>query len=142
MDIRQLTDNYAVAPQIDPSDIPQLAAAGFTTLICNRPDEEVPLSHGSDVMRSATEAAGMTFVFNPITHQGLSLDAIKLQKDTIAAAEGATFAYCASGNRSSIVWAFAQAGEMAEDEIISAARAAGYELGGLKPQLTAFASRG
>ena len=142
MDIRQITDNYAVSPQINPSDLPAVAAAGFTTVICNRPDQEVPLSHCSDVMRAAAENAGLAFVFNPVTHAGLSLETISTQKSAVAASTGPALAYCASGNRSSIVWGFAHATEMSADEIITAARGAGYELGGMKAQLTAFASRG
>ena len=33
MDIRALTDDYAVSPQIDPSDIPAIRDAGYTTII-------------------------------------------------------------------------------------------------------------
>ncbi|MBT8412600.1 MAG: TIGR01244 family phosphatase, partial [Octadecabacter sp.] len=53
---------------------------------------------------------------------------------------GPVLAYCASGTRSSIVWALGQAGTMATDEIITAAAAAGYDLSGLKPQLDALAA--
>ena len=42
MDIRQITPTYFVAPQLDPADMAANAAAGITTVICNRPDEEVP----------------------------------------------------------------------------------------------------
>ena len=37
MDIRPLTDTYAVSPQIDPQDMAAIRAAGYTTLIDNRP---------------------------------------------------------------------------------------------------------
>jgi sulfide:quinone oxidoreductase len=40
MDVRKLTDDVFVAPQIEVSDIPALAARGFRTIICNRPDGE------------------------------------------------------------------------------------------------------
>jgi len=38
MDIRQLSPQYAVSPQIDASDVPAIAEAGFGTIICNRPN--------------------------------------------------------------------------------------------------------
>ena len=35
-----VTENFAVSAQIQLADIPALKAAGFTALICNRPDGE------------------------------------------------------------------------------------------------------
>jgi len=49
------------------------------------------------------------------------------------------FAYCASGNRCSIVWAFAQAGRIATDTILDATTQAGYQLAHLRPQLEMLA---
>ena len=68
MDIRPLTPDYAVSPQVDPEDFAAIAAAGYTTVINNRPCEEIPPSHQADVMRDAAEAAGLTFVVLPLTH--------------------------------------------------------------------------
>ena len=41
MDLRQLTPDLAVTPQIQPEDLPALAEAGFRVLINTRPDSEV-----------------------------------------------------------------------------------------------------
>ena len=35
-----LTDNFAVHEQMDAADIEAALAAGFKTIICNRPDSE------------------------------------------------------------------------------------------------------
>ena len=42
MPIFKLTESLSVAAQITPQDIPNLAAQGFTAVVCNRPDGEVP----------------------------------------------------------------------------------------------------
>ncbi len=42
MDIRPLTPDYAVSPQIDPGDLPAIKAAGYVMVIDNRPDGEIP----------------------------------------------------------------------------------------------------
>lgn len=133
MDIRQITPAYASAPQIDPADAGAIKAAGFVTVICNRPDAEVPPSHQADAVRAAIEAEGLTFVVNPVTHQGLNADMVALQAQ--AAASGKTLAYCASGTRSTIVWALGQAGKMDPDEIIAAAATGGYDISGLRDRL-------
>jgi len=141
MDIRQITPAYAVSPQIDPTDLPAIAAAGFACVICNRPDEEVQTSQQAYALEIATQAAGLQFVCIPVTHQGLNMDIIAQQKAAIDASAGPTLAYCASGTRSTIVWALSQAGSMATDDILLATQSAGYELGGLRGQLDAVAAQ-
>ena len=42
MSIFQLTESLHVAAQIAPQDIPNLVTLGFTVVVCNRPDGEVP----------------------------------------------------------------------------------------------------
>jgi uncharacterized protein (TIGR01244 family) len=50
-------------------------------------------------------------------------------------------AYCASGNRSTIVWALGVAGEVPVDEILQCAAKNGYDLAWLRPQLEALAAQ-
>lgn len=139
MEIRHLTPDYAVSPQIRPEDVAELKAKGFDTVICNRPDAEVPPGMRAADMRAAVEAAGMTFVENPVVGGALTMENVEAQGAAIAAAKGPVFAYCASGNRSSIVWALSQAGRRSADELIAAAARWGYQLAGLRPQLEALA---
>ena len=139
MDIRQITPAYSVSPQIDPNDLPAIAAAGFTTILCNRPDHEIPAELSADVMEIAAQNAGLTFVRNPVVHTALTAEIVKLQRDTLDASEGPVLAYCASGTRSTIVWGLGQAGTLSSDDIVIKAAAAGYDLAGLKPQLDSLA---
>ena len=53
MDLRQLTPDLAVTPQIQPEDLPALAEAGFRVLINNRPDSEVGPGEDDAAMRAA-----------------------------------------------------------------------------------------
>jgi uncharacterized protein (TIGR01244 family) len=135
MDIRPVTPDYAVSPQIAPEDIPAIAAAGFTTILCNRPDAEIPPGLQADAIRQAAEAAGLGFVVNPVTHQGLNDEMVALQTTTIRDNAGPVLAYCASGTRSTIVWALGQAGQMPADRIIELAAKAGYDLSAFRTRL-------
>ena len=141
MDIRPLSPTYAVSPQIALEDCPAIADAGFTTIICNRPDSEIPGEIGADAMEAAAKAAGLDFVVLPITHQTMTLDNIKAHRAAIDASAGPVLAYCASGTRSSIIWSLGQAGDLSSDEIIAATSQAGYDLRGLRPQLDAIAAQ-
>lgn len=138
MDIRKITEHYFVSPQLDPSDMEAAKAQGVTTIIANRPDGEVPPSHQADAMQAAAEAAGLTFVRLPITHQSMTPDNVSAQAAAIEAAEGHVLAYCASGTRSTVIWAMGQAmsAGASADEILSAAAAGGYDLSNLRPMLT------
>jgi uncharacterized protein (TIGR01244 family) len=139
MDTRQITPDYAVSPQIEPTDLPAIAAAGFRVVICNRPDAEVPQELSTEVMRIAAEAAGLGFVVNPVTHQTLNMDMVAAQMAALYAAGGPVLAYCASGTRSTIVWSLGSAGLLPTDEIIAAAARAGYDLFSLRARLEALA---
>jgi uncharacterized protein (TIGR01244 family) len=137
MDIRALTPGYAVSPQIDPTDLPAIKAAGFTTVINNRPDGEIPHDLQSAQMQRAAEALGLTFVSNPLIPGNFTLDNIALQSATLTGAKGPVFAYCASGNRCSVVWALMNAGKMPTDDLIAIPARFGYRLDHLRPTLDA-----
>jgi uncharacterized protein (TIGR01244 family) len=135
MDIRPLEPRYAVSPQISVEDAPAIAAAGFRTVICNRPDAEVPPSHQADAIRAAVEAAGMRFEVLEITHQSMTPQNIAHQMALVAEAAGPVLAYCASGTRCSVIWALGSAGTRPVDEILATTAQAGYQLENLRPTL-------
>ncbi len=136
---RSLSPTYSVSGQITAEDVAAIKAAGFTKVICNRPDAEVPAAVGAAAIRAAAEAAGLAFVDNPFSHAAFGMALVDAQED--AAAEGKVLAYCASGNRSTILWAMAQArsGAMSPEAIVATAARAGYDLSGLARQLEAIA---
>jgi uncharacterized protein (TIGR01244 family) len=135
MDIRQLTPTYAVSPQIAPQDIAAIKAAGFTRIICNRPDGEIPPALQASAMRKLAEAAGLEFAENPVLPGDFSEAAVNAQTTAIAGSAGPVFAYCASGNRSSVVWALGNAGKVSADELIATAARWGYNLEPFRPRL-------
>lgn len=140
MDIRPITDRYNVSPQIDPEDAAAIKEAGITTVICNRPDAEVPPSHQADAMRAAIEAQGLRFEVLPITHQTMTPDRVAQQAAIVEASDGPVLAYCASGTRCSVLWALSQAGQQPADSILQTVARAGYDLSALRPTLDAAAA--
>jgi uncharacterized protein (TIGR01244 family) len=135
MDIRQLTPDYFVSPQIAPEDMPALKEAGFTHILCNRPDAEVPPSHQSAAIRAAAEEAGLSFADRPLTHQTMVPEVIAENRRLGVETGGKVLAYCASGTRSTIAWALGQAGERPADDIVKAGAEAGYDLSPVRPVL-------
>ncbi len=139
MDIRAITPDYAVSPQIEPGDLPAIKAAGYVTVIDNRPDGEIAPHLHTDEMRKAAEALGLTFVANPVIGGAMTMDNVTAQGTAIAASAGPVFAYCASGNRSSVVWALSQAGKHPVDDLVGLPARFGYQLDHLRPQIEALA---
>lgn len=141
MDLRPIINGYTVAPQLQPEDMQALADQGVSTVICNRPDAEIPAPLQAAAMQAAAEAAGLNFVFNPVVGGALTEANVEEQADAIAASEGPVVAYCASGNRSTVVWAFGVAGVVPVAQIMEAAAKYGYPFEGLRPHLEAIAAR-
>jgi uncharacterized protein (TIGR01244 family) len=141
MDIRPLSPDYAVSPQIEPGDLPEIKAAGFAAVICNRPDAEIPPGLHASRIASAAADAGLAFHVLELTHQTMTPENVARQRDLIAQAGGPVLAYCASGTRCSVIWSLGQAGHMPVDDILGATRRAGYQLDQLRPTLEAM-SRG
>lgn len=139
MEIRSLTPDYAVSPQITAEDVPALKAAGFTRVVCNRPDEEVTPDLHSGVIRAAVEAAGMDWVSNPVSSSGMTPQNIADQREAVAGAKGPVFAYCRSGTRSAIAWALSQAGLKPTETLIAAAARGGYDLTPYRERIEALA---
>ena len=136
-----VTSDYAVSGQITETDLATLAAEGFTTVICNRPDSEVEPALQAHVIEAEAKRLGLEFVYNPVSPQGLTMENVETQAAAIARAKGPVFAYCRSGRRSTLCWSFAQAGRMEPVEIVRAAAEAGYQIEGILPQIEAFAAQ-
>ncbi len=137
MDMRQITPRFFAAPQIEPGDMAEIAAAGITLILCNRPDSEVPPSHQHGAIQAAAEAAGLKFAFQPLTHQTMTPEVIAHNREIGVAQDEVVLAYCASGTRSTIAWALGQAGAQPADDLIAAAQAGGYDVSQMRGLLSA-----
>lgn len=135
LELKRINQHISVSPQISPEDLSAIKAAGFTTLINNRPDGEAPDQPSSEVMKAAAEAAGLAYHYIPLGRDGVSPDMVEQTEAALAESEGPVVAYCRSGTRSTTLWALSQAGKMPADEIIAEAAGAGYDMSHLAGHL-------
>jgi len=142
MDLRRLSETYMISAQLAPGDMAGLAAEGVQLVICNRPDAENPSDLQASAMQQAADTAGIGFVYNPVNGAAMTMDNVEEQAAALDAADGPVAAYCGSGMRSAVMWAFAQAGRIDTDTIIAAGDAAGVSLSGMRAQIDAMAARG
>jgi uncharacterized protein (TIGR01244 family) len=131
-DIRQVSEDFAVAPQIAPEDMAEIAARGFRLVINNRPDGEAPGQPTSAEMAAAATAAGLAYVHIPVIGgpQRPQVDAVY---EAVAEAAGPVLAFCRSGTRSIVTWSLGQvlAGEQSRADLIRMGSDAGYDLSGV-----------
>lgn len=98
--IRWLTEKLAIAGQIRPQDVPDLAAQGIKTIICNRPDHEYGAGQPlAEEIRAAAQAEGLAFAFHPVAGDGgTAADAMEMGR-LMSELPAPILSYCASGGR-------------------------------------------
>ncbi len=142
MDIRRITPEFAVSPQLEPNDMAAAAAEGFVAVINNRPDAEIPADLRADLMQAAAEAAGLVYIDNPIDNGGMTPGAIKRQREAAESQGGPVLAWCRTGTRSATAWALGRAGRSPTAEIMKGLARAGYVIPALARQIDRLAASG
>ena len=134
MDPRRITDEFFVSPQITPDDMPDIKAAGFKAILCNRPDGEEPWQPDFDAVAQSAEAEGIPSRSVPI----ISGQVTEADADAFRAAfedmPKPILAYCRSGTRCTVMWSLAHIDTLGGDEILRVASQAGYDMSGLVAQ--------
>ena len=108
MNVMPLTDNYSVTAQISADDITAITAAGFKSIICNRPDQESADQPDFATIDAAAQAAGLKTAYIPITGMP-SPEQTADMAQALADLPAPVLAYCRTGNRSSIIFNAVQA---------------------------------
>ena len=108
MSFMNISDEISLAGQLDEASLSEAIAAGFRTIICNRPDEEEgAIAH--DGLHKLAEAAGVAFFYHPVASAHQTDDEARRMAALIGAAEKPVLAYCRSGARSGRLYEMALA---------------------------------
>ena len=135
MDLRKITDEFSVSPQIEAADVPAIVSAGYRSILCNRPDEEEPGQCRYDDVADAARAAGLEVRSVPITSGMVRPEDMVAFKAALDQMPRPVLAYCRSGTRCTMLWSIAHYGEMAPEDILHKTSEAGYDMSGLLRQL-------
>jgi sulfide:quinone oxidoreductase len=128
MDIRKITDELSVAPQILAAEVPAIAAAGFRAVICNRPDGESSDQPCCSDIEEAVKAHGLVWRSQPVLSGGVTIADGQEFGALLAELPKPVLAYCRSGTRCATLWSLSEAGKRPVTEIVSRANAAGYDV--------------
>jgi uncharacterized protein (TIGR01244 family) len=107
MEYRPINDEYAVSGQITPEDVAMIKAAGFRSIICNRPDDEQPGQPTAQEIAVAAAAAELIFRHIPFTSGQMTEDDVQKMVEALDEIPGPVFAFCRSGARSTNIYAAA-----------------------------------
>ncbi|CAN5256935.1 TIGR01244 family sulfur transferase [soil metagenome] len=96
-----LSADLSVSPQLEPGAMAAAAAAGFKSVINNRPDGDVGAAHPSSAQRQATaRAAGLQYAHLPVQPAVQSPEEIARFAELLATLPKPILAFCRSGARS------------------------------------------
>jgi len=137
MDIKRVSADLSVSAQIRPEDVAGLAAAGFRSIIGNRPDGEGADQPAFAEIRAAAERAGLATRYLPVTAGKVEDADAAAFDEAMAALPKPVLAFCRTGTRSVTLWSLAEAGRRPLPEILAAAKAAGYDMSGIARRVLA-----
>lgn len=109
MHYKHMDDAVAVSGQINAVDVGQIAADGFRSIICNRPDNESPGQPSFAEIDAAARTAGIAARYIPVTPgQTDPRQAAQEFRAALAELPKPVLAYCRSGARSTNLWQLSQ----------------------------------
>jgi uncharacterized protein (TIGR01244 family) len=104
-----ISNDFAVAPQLSPSDMKAVADAGYKSLIINRPDYEGgPDQPSSADVMAAARAAGLAVEYQPVVSGAMTQEDVERFAQLLAALPAPVLAYCRSGTRCTHLFTAAQ----------------------------------
>lgn len=107
--IRPVTQNFAVAPQLGPEHMAEVAFEGYKSVIVNRPDFEGGDDQPTyEAVAQAARDAGLAIEYQPVAGNALTIgDAIRFA-ELLKTLPNPVLAYCRSGTRCQNLFAAAQ----------------------------------
>ena len=135
MEVKQLTSDLSVAGQLHPDDVRELKQAGYRAILCNRPDGEVVGQPAYAAVKAAAEAEGLDIRQVPIVSSNITAADVAAYRQAMEEMPSPLLAYCRSGTRSTTLWALVSLGDLAPEDILARADAAGYDMSGVVNQV-------
>ncbi len=128
MDIKALTPQLSISPQILLSEVQSVAEAGFKAIICNRPDGEGADQPSFKEIEAAAQQFGLIAHYLPAESGKVRDEDGKAFGQLLNVLPGPVLAYCRTGMRSTTMWALSQAGTTPLPHILEAAQKVGFDM--------------
>ncbi len=128
MEIKHLSPDFAVSPQIKITDLEHIWNAGFRSIICNRPNGEAQDQDNAEDIEAKARDMGFDFLFLPVESGRAAMPHAMQTRKALADMQSPVLAYCRTGTRCTVIWSLMMIPVLEANEILSATSAAGYDM--------------
>jgi len=128
MQLNRISHDISVSPQIAPGDLAALKAAGFASIICNRPDGEGADQPSFEEIEAVAGLVGLNARYIPVVAGMVSDNDAEVFGEALRALPGPVLAYCGTGKRAATLWSLSQASHRPMADILAATKQAGYDM--------------
>lgn len=104
MDVRKISDDYSVSPQIEPEDVDIASLLGFRSIVCHRPDHEQDGQAEFSAIAERARQLGIEVRHIPVAPTGLTDDAVTSMAHALGELSRPILGYCRSGARSTKIY--------------------------------------
>ncbi|SEL10423.1 TIGR01244 family sulfur transferase [Nitrosovibrio tenuis] len=103
--LTEIDAHFSTSPQIDPEDLIDIKAAGFKSVICNRPDSEDGGAHPDhNFLESEARKLGLEFAYLPVIPGQINDGHVAQFKTLIDKLPGPVLGYCRMGMRAKTLY--------------------------------------
>ena len=131
MEVKTLTSELSVSPQLSIADIKSAKEQGFKAIICNRPDGEAGDQPTFAEIEKAAKKLGLETHYLPIVAGKVTDTEVAAFREALIALPGPVLGYCRTGTRTATLWSLSQASTLPLAKILAVTKAAGYDMGGV-----------
>ena len=106
---KPLAGSVWVTEQINETQLADIKAKGFRTIVDLRPDGEAADQPASTAVARDAQASGLGFSYIPVPHGDIPTAAVDALDRVLAQSDKPLLLYCRSGRRAARTWALAEA---------------------------------
>lgn len=141
MKLRQLTEDFFVANQLEVGDFATLKQLGFKSVLNNRPNGETADQPQEQALMAAADRAGLSYAAVPIYTQDLTVDEVTATRAALEALPAPVCAFCRSGTRAMLAWAIINSRGADATEVLERVSAAGFQDSDVAERLRRYQER-
>ena len=108
MNAKPISPILSVSEQIRPEDVAVLFAAGFKSIVCNRPDGEGPDQPDFAEIEAAAKAAGIVAAYLPVVSGQIGDEDAAAFGSLLDSLPKPVLAFCRTGTRSATLWSLSE----------------------------------
>ena len=136
MQVKRLTPDLAVGPQITEAEVATISALGFRSIVGNRPDGESEDQPDFSAIAAEAKRQGLEARHIPVVASEIGDAAVESFREALRELPPPVFAFCRTGKRSALLWALANNDSLTPDERMSGAAVHGYDLSAFRERLS------